>query len=87
MKTAIDRTPADKAPNHLKQFMIWGVALSGIGLFVVPALGIAGLAFSARALMLTFHPANRKDSKLTLKRAVSALGILAGAFDLLALLH
>ena len=82
MKTAIDRTPADKAPKHLMQFMIWGGSLSGIGLFIVPAIGIAGLAFSARALLLSYHPANLKDPKLIQKRVVSVLGILAGLVDL-----
>jgi hypothetical protein len=82
VKTAIDRTPAEKAPKHLKLFMTWGVALSGVGLIIMPFLGVAGLAFSGRALMLTYHPANHKDPKLMLKRILCVLGIVAGAVDM-----
>jgi hypothetical protein len=86
MKTAIDRTPADKAAKHLMLFMIWGAVLSGIGLFIVPALGIAGLAFSARALLLTYHPSNLKDPHLSRKRALNIFAIVAGAVDVIFLL-
>ena len=78
----LSQLPNEKAQKELRQFAILGLVLSAIALFIFGFLGIAGLAFSARALVLISHKGNRDNPKLRQYRAMAIAGVIIGVIDL-----
>ena len=72
---------AEKAKKELKRFTIAAIVLSALGLFAFWFLGIVGLAFGARALVLSYHTANKKEKDTTGLRVLAILAIAIGLFD------
>lgn len=64
MKTLLDKLTDEKAQKELRQFGLWGPVLSVISLLIFWWLAIPGLAFSVRALLLTWHKGNTDNQKL-----------------------
>lgn len=85
MKTALSRTPDEQARKQLVQFGIAGLTLSLLGVFALAWLGIAGLAFGARALLLSFHAGNANRKYTISYRVMSLASIAVGLFDLFVL--
>jgi hypothetical protein len=83
MQTILTKLPNEKAAKELKQFAVAGVILSLVALFIFWFLAIMGVAFSFRALLLTFHKGNSKRPRLILFRIVSIFGLLLGIADLI----
>lgn len=86
MKTILDKLPDDKAQKELKQFTIAACVLSGVSIFMFWFIGVAGLALGARALLLTWHKANKNRKDLARYRvpaaAAVALGLLSTLYGL-----
>lgn len=76
MKTLNDKISNEKAQKELKQFATLGLVFSLVPLLIFGALGIVGLAFSARALILAGHPGNKENPKLKQYRAMAIAGIV-----------
>lgn len=69
----------EQAAKEFKLFSILGLACAIVALLVFWWLGIVGLAFSARALILARHPANNTESKKFL--IFAAVGLVLSFTD------
>jgi hypothetical protein len=82
MKTINDKLSKEKAQKEFKQFAIWGLVASVVSLLIFGWLGIVGLAFSARALLLSKHAGNQENLKLKQYRAMAIGGVIISVIDL-----
>ncbi len=82
MKTINDKLSKEKAQKEFKQFAILGLVASIISFLVFVWLGIVGLAFSARALLLSKHAGNQENPKLKQYRVMAVGGLILSVIDL-----
>ncbi|MGH7196947.1 MAG: hypothetical protein ACREGJ_04275 [Candidatus Saccharimonadales bacterium] len=82
MKTVLSKVSADKAPKELKSFAVAAAVGGVISLLVLWPLGIVGMAFGARALLLGFHKANKGQKNTLLYQVLAVIGIAAGLISL-----
>lgn len=82
METVLTKVADEKAPHEMKRFTIIGCAVSIISLVIFWWLGIIGIAFCIRGLLLTWHKANTGSNKLLAFRVSAVIGILAGMISL-----
>jgi hypothetical protein len=85
MKTPLNNLPKEKAQKELHQFAVLGLALSAVGLVIFAWIGIAGLAFSTRALVLSSHPGNAGNPKKKQYVIMAVAGVVLGILDAVAL--
>lgn len=76
MQTILSKLSDEKATKEVRQFSIAGLVLSVISLFIFWWLAIAGIALSARGLLLTWHRANKLNA--TKYRVMSGIGLFIG---------
>lgn len=76
----LSHLPKDKAQKELRQFAILGLIFSIITLFIFGWLGAVGLAFSARALVLAKHDANKTNPQLNQYRWFAYSGLILSIF-------
>lgn len=85
MKIPLNKLSKEKAQKELRQFAVLGLALSAVGLVIFAWIGIAGLAFSARALVLSSHPDTADLSKKKQYVIMAVAGVALGILDTVAL--
>ncbi len=80
MKTALNTTTPEQAKKQVKLFSLLGFIASLLSLFIFWWSAIAGIAFSARALLLTWHKSNIENRMFY--RVLAALSLIASAAGL-----
>ena len=85
MRTINDKLSNEKAQKELKQFAALGLIFAVAALVIFGFLGIVGLAFSVRALILANHAGNKSNSKLKQYRLMAITGMIVSIGDLVLL--
>lgn len=80
--TLNERLSSEKAQKEIKRFAILGFVLSLVSLFVFGWLGVASLALSARALVVTGHEANKDHPKRSQYRVLAVIGLVVSVADI-----
>lgn len=81
MKTILTTIKDTDAQKQVKIFSTVGVTLSVVSLVAFWWLAIAGLAFSSRALLLTWHQAVKEKSLVY--RIINTTGALVGLVSII----
>ncbi|PID31884.1 hypothetical protein CR970_03340 [Candidatus Saccharibacteria bacterium] len=81
MKT-IFNIPDEKAAKELRMFAPLGLAFSLISIVALGFLAVVGLAFSARALVLSLRKVNKEDPEMVRYRVMAVLGLVAGLLSM-----
>ena len=85
MKTINDKLSNEKAQKELKHFATLGLIFAVVALVIFGFLGIVGLAFSARALILANHVGNKNNPKLKQYRLMAIAGVVISVVGLILL--
>ncbi len=83
MQTILSKLSNQKAQEELKKFATLSLVLSAISLIILWWLAIVGLAFGARALLLTYHKGNKNRKDLIKLRVMSILVIVLALISII----
>lgn len=74
MKTVFTKMSQEQAEKEIKNFGYLSLVLGGLGMFLFWGLGIAGLAFGVRSLILTWNDGAKNINNLISYRFISGIG-------------